>query len=66
MKLEIVSYVKAHPKCRLREIGGGLHIWHIKLLDDVHALVDAGILITEIHNDPANMESYIMYSVREK
>lgn len=66
MKLKIITYVKAHPKCRLCEIGGGLHVWNIKLLEEVYTLVEAGILIPEIHNDPANMESYIVYSVREK
>ena len=66
MKMKIVQYVKAHPRARLREIGSALHVWHCSLVKDVHELVRAGILVTETHNDPANMDTYIMYSVRER
>lgn len=66
MKKKIVDYVRKHPRARLREIGGALGVWHISLVKDIHELVDAGILVTELHSDPANMDTYIMYSVRER
>lgn len=65
MKIQIVKYLKAHKKARLREIGGALHVWHPKLLPDIYELMDAGIVVSETHNDPANMDSYILYSLRE-
>lgn len=66
MKIQVMKYVKQHPNARLREIGGGLGVWHIKLVPVVHELVDAGMLKVTTHNDPANMDSYLMYSVRQK
>ena len=66
MKKKIVEYVRKHPRCRLREIGGGLKVWHIHLVKDVHDLVDAGVLTVEHHHDAANLEFYDLYSIRKK
>lgn len=65
-KMAILKFVRKNPDVRLRSIGRGLNVWHLELYKDVAALVEAGMLIVTEHHDPANMEHYNTYRVRNR
>lgn len=62
MKEKILTVLAEHPNgMRLREIGGQLHVWHVKLLDIMYELEDAGLITRSEYFDPANMEYYSIW-----
>lgn len=67
MKEQILEVLRKHPKgMRLREIGGEVGVWHIKLVPEMYELENEGKVISFMHIDNANMDNYIIYQITQK
>lgn len=64
MEEQIINILREHPGLRKREIAGYLHIHHFKIISLLGRMEQEGLLISEYHYDPANMEFYDKYYVR--
>lgn len=68
MKQRILSYLMEHPESRKRSIAYALGIWQcdVKFLAAMCELEQQGIIKSTYHKDPANMEFYDTFSIRDE
>lgn len=64
MKEQILDILRERPGLRKREIAGYLCIHHFKIISLLGRMEQEGLLVSEYHYDPANMEFYDKYYVR--
>lgn len=50
---------------RLRNIGQALGMWHINLISEIAHLEKLGLIVEQAYNDPANMEYYLIFKLKE-
>lgn len=64
----ILDYIHAHPGCRKREIASAINIWQCDkhFLEAMAYLEKSGEIYTITHNDPANMEFYDEWYIKEE
>lgn len=62
----IMEVISNCPKgVRLRNIGSALHMWHCNLVKEVNHLEALGKIERVIKSDPANMECYNIFKIKE-
>lgn len=63
----ILNYIHVHPGCRKREIASGIDIWlcDAHFLNAMSYLEKSGKIYSVAHNDPANMEFYDKWYIKE-
>lgn len=63
----ILDYIHAHPGCRKREIASAINIWQCdkRFLEAMAYLEKSGKIHAVTHNNPANMEFYDEWYIKE-
>ena len=65
MKDQILAIIKDHPGIRLREIAKILRVWNGDVVKPLWELKEEGLVRKECFNDPANLDWYDMWFVKE-
>lgn len=66
MKDQILELLaRENRPMRLRDIGRSLGVWHCSLAGIMGELEDSGEVITSVYSDPANMEYYKLFSLKD-
>lgn len=63
----ILDYIHTHPGCRKREIASAINMWQCNksFLEAMAYLEKSGKIYSVTHNDPANMEFYDKWYIKE-